>query len=224
VRVLVVEDDRAVREALGRALRLAGYAVESAATGQEALMRIASGGLDAVVLDVGIPSPDGLEVCRRVRASGDRVPIVMLTARAGVSDRIDGLDAGADDYIVKPFDVGELKARIRAVLRRVAPDEPQPQSQFGEFSLDTERHGVNSGAAFVDLTRMEFALLDLFVRNPQVVLSHEVIYERVWGYDFGPASNALRVYIGYLRRKLETVGASGWIQTVRGVGYVLREP
>jgi two-component system response regulator MprA len=224
VRVLVVEDDRAVRDALRRALRLAEYEVESAVTGDEALARIGLGALDVVVLDVGIPSPDGLEVCRRVRETGDRVPIVMLTARAGVSDRIDGLDAGADDYVVKPFDVGELRARIRAVLRRVAPDEQEDTPKVGGLVLDAERHGVTRGSSFVDLTRMEYALLELFVRNQQVVLSHEVIYERVWGYDFGPASNALRVYIGYLRRKLDAVGASGLIQTVRGVGYVLREP
>jgi two-component system, OmpR family, response regulator MprA len=225
VRVLLVEDDRAVRDALRRALRLAGYDVESAGSGDEALRRIATASPDLVVLDVGIPAPDGLDVCRRVRTAGDRVPIVMLTARAGVSDRIDGLDAGADDYVVKPFDVGELKARIRALLRRTAPDEgSSPPPSFGALSLDAERHGAQHGDAFVDLTRTEYALLELFLRNPRVVLAHEVIYERVWGYDFGPASNALRVYVGYLRRKLDAVGASGLIQTVRGVGYVLREP
>jgi two-component system response regulator MprA len=225
VRVLLVEDDRAVRDAVRRALRLAGYEVESAASGDEALTRIAAASPDLVVLDVGIPAPDGLDVCRRVRTSGDRVPIVMLTARAGVSDRIDGLDAGADDYVVKPFDVGELKARIRALLRRAAPDEtPSPLPSFGELTLDVERHGARQGEAFVDLTRTEYALLELFLRNPRVVLAHEVIYERVWGYDFGPSSNALRVYVGYLRRKLDAVGASGLIQTIRGVGYVLREP
>jgi two-component system response regulator MprA len=224
VRVLLVEDDRAVRDALRRALGVAGHEVVSATSGDEALARIASGLHDVVLLDVGIPAPDGLDVCRRVRAAGDRVPIVMLTARAAVRDRIDGLDAGADDYIVKPFDVGELKARMRAVVRRMAPDPAAEVPSFGSLELDQDGHGVRNGTAFAELTRTEFALLELFMRNPRVVLAHEVIYDRVWGYDFGPASNALRVYVGYLRRKLDALGAEGIVQTVRGVGYVLREP
>ena len=176
------------------------------------------------MLDVGLPGRDGLEVCRALRASGDRVPVLMLTARDAVSDRIDGLDAGADDYLVKPFDVGELKARLRALLRR-GNALPEPEAlEFCELRLDGARHGVAVGGKFEELTRTEYDLLELFMQNPRNVLSHTLIYERVWGYDFGPASNALRVYIGYLRRKLEALGARPLLHTVRGVGYVLKEP
>jgi two-component system, OmpR family, response regulator MprA len=224
VRILVVDDDRSVRDALRRALTLGGYEVESAEDGRQALQRLTAGSPDAVVLDVGMPEIDGLEVCRRVRSSGDRVPILMLTARDAISDRIDGLDAGADDYLVKPFDLGELKARIRALLRRTTGAADPDSLSFAELTLDAGRHGVGVGDNFVELTRTEYQLLELLMLNPRRVLTHSVIYERVWGYDFGPASNALRVYIGYLRRKLQQAGARDLIHTVRGVGYSLREP
>jgi two-component system response regulator MprA len=224
MRVLIVDDDRSVRDALRRALTLGGYEVDAAADGEEALTRLATAAPDAMVLDLGMPEVDGLEVCRRVRGSGDRVPILMLTARDAVSDRIDGLDAGADDYLVKPFDVGELKARLRALLRRTTGAEDPDSLSFGELHLDSGRHGVTVGDAFQELTRTEYQLLELLMLNPRRVLTHSQIYERVWGYDFGPASNALRVYIGYLRRKLQEAGARELIHTVRGVGYALREP
>ena len=177
------------------------------------------------MLDIGLPDIDGLEVCRRLRSSGNRVPVLMLTARDAVADRIDGLDAGADDYLVKPFDVGELRARLRALLRRSRNDGDLDDAvSFQELRLDGARHGVSVGESFVELTRTEYQLLELLMLNSGRVLPHNLIYERVWGYDFGPASNALRVYIGYLRRKLEQAGARPLLHTVRGVGYVLREP
>jgi two-component system response regulator MprA len=224
VRILVVDDDRSVRDAVRRALTLGGYEVESAEDGLQALARVASASPDAVVLDVAMPELDGLEVCRRLRDSGERVPILMLTARDAVTDRIDGLDAGADDYLVKPFDIGELKARIRALLRRTTGARDPDSLTFAELRLDANRHGVAVGEELVELTRTEYQLLELLMLNPRRVLTHSVIYERVWGYDFGPASNALRVYIGYLRRKLQQAGARDLIHTVRGVGYSLREP
>ncbi len=220
----MIDDDRAVRDALRRALSLAGYEVQTAADGATGLELVADRVPDAIVLDLGLPDIDGLEVCRRVRRLGSRVPILVLTARDAVSDRIDGLDAGADDYLVKPFDVEELKARLRALLRRAANDGEDHAPAFAELRLDATRHGVSVGGALCELTRTEFQLLELLLRNPQRVLSHSVIYESVWGYDFGPGSNALRVYIGYLRRKLQDAGARPLIHTVRGVGYVLREP
>jgi two-component system response regulator MprA len=223
VKILIVDDDRALREALRRALTLAGYDAVLAADGEEALA-LANTGPDAVVLDVGLPGIDGLEVCRTLRASGDRVPVLMLTARDAIADRIDGLDAGADDYLVKPFDVGELKARLRALVRRGRNGGEPDGLEFCELRLDGTRHGAAVGERFSELTRTEYDLLELFMQNPRNVLPHSVIYERVWGYDFGPASNALRVYIGYLRRKLEGLGARPLLHTVRGVGYVLREP
>jgi len=224
VRILVVDDDRAVREALRRTLTLAGYEVQSAQDGEAALERIATAVPDAVVLDLGLPGIDGLEVCRRVRRLGNRVPILILTARDAVSERIDGLDVGADDYMLKPFDVGELKARLRALLRRANPAaETDGGLSFAELRLDADRHGVHVGERFAELTRTEYQLLELFMLNPRRVLPHSLIYERVWGYDFGPSSNALRVYVGYLRRKLEETGARELIHTVRGVGYALRE-
>ena len=222
--ILVVDDDRALREALRRALTLAGYEVQVAEDGEQALELLAQMEPDAVVLDVGLPGIDGLEVCRRVRL-GSRVPILILTARDAVANRIDGLDAGADDYMVKPFDVDELKARLRALLRRANPQgEALDALSFAEVRLDPDRHGAQVGDSFVELTRTEYQLLELLMLNPRRVLSHSVIYDRVWGYDFGPASNALRVYVGYLRRKLEGAGARQLIHTVRGVGYALREP
>ena len=224
MRILVVDDDRSVRDALRRALTLGGYEVDAAEDGQQALTRMLSSSPDAMVLDVGMPEVDGLEVCRRLRGAGDRTPILMLTARDAVSDRIDGLDAGADDYLVKPFDVGELKARIRALLRRSTSGSDPDALAFGELRLDAGRHGVAVEDNFVELTRTEYQLLELLMLNPRTVLTHSVIYERVWGYDFGPASNALRVYVGYLRRKLQQAGARDLIHTVRGVGYSLREP
>jgi two-component system, OmpR family, response regulator MprA len=224
MKVLVVDDDRAVRDALRRVLTLAGYEVQVAEGGAEAIEAVAQAVPDAVVLDVGMPDVDGLEVCRRLRMLGNRVPILMLTARVEISDRVAGLDAGADDYLVKPFDNDELKARLRALLRRTGPDSDPDELCFGGVRLDRSRHGAGVGEQVVELTRTEYQLLELFMRNPRQVLTHSVIYDRVWGYDFGAASNALRVYVGYLRRKLQQIGAADLIHTVRGVGYVLREP
>jgi two-component system, OmpR family, response regulator MprA len=225
MRLLVVDDDRALREVLRRALELAGYGVVLTESGAGALAEVTGSVPDAVVLDIGLPDIDGLEVCRLLRREGNRVPVLMLTARDAVSDRIDGLDAGADDYLVKPFDIDELKARIRALLRRAGGGgDGQGSLSFGELGLDPARHGVVVSEQFVELTRTEYQLLELLMLNPRRVLPHSLIYDRVWGYDFGPTSNALRVYIGYLRRKLEDAGARSEIHTVRGVGYALREP
>ena len=224
MRLLVVDDDRALRDTLSRALRLAGYEVRLAESGSDALAEVGSGVPDAVVLDIGLPDIDGLDVCRILRRDGNRVPILMLTARDAVSDRIDGLDAGADDYLVKPFDIDELKARLRALLRRSgAEGDLDGGLTFGDLRLDPARHGVSVRETFVELTRTEYQLLELLMLNPRRVLQHSVIYDRVWGYDFGPTSNALRVYVGYLRRKLEEAGTTVVIHTVRGVGYALRE-
>jgi two-component system, OmpR family, response regulator MprA len=223
MRILIVDDDRSLRDALRRALVLGGYDTVSAADGNDALTQVSQASPDAVLLDVGLPDIDGLEVSRRLRAAGNRVPILMLTARDAIEDRIDGLDAGADDYLVKPFDVGELKARLRALLRRSAQADGDPQApSFEGLHLDPTRHGVRVGESFVELTRTEYGLLELLMLNARRVLPHSMIYERVWGYDFGPGSNALRVYIGYLRRKLAQAGAPPLVHTVRGVGYVLR--
>ncbi len=225
MRLLVVDDDRALRDVLRRSLNLAGYEILLAENGATALAEVSAGVPDAVVLDVGLPDIDGLEVCRLLRREGNRVPVLMLTARDAVSDRIDGLDAGADDYLVKPFDIDELKARLRALLRRAGGDtDADGGLSFGELRLDSARHGVVVGEHFAELTRTEYQLLELMMLNPRRVLPHSLIYDRVWGYDFGPTSNALRVYIGYLRRKLEDAGARSEIHTVRGVGYSLREP
>jgi two-component system response regulator MprA len=224
MKLLVVDDDRAVRDALRRVLTLAGYDVQTAEDGGEAIEYVVSSVPDAVVLDIGMPEIDGLEVCRRLRLLGNRVPILMLTARVEVEDRVAGLDAGADDYLAKPFDNAELKARLRALLRRTLPDDEPEELSFAEVKLDTSRHGASVDGQIAELTRTEYQLLELFLRNPRTVLTHGVIYDRVWGYDFGPASNALRVYVGYLRRKLQEIGARELIHTVRGVGYVLREP
>jgi len=224
MRVLVVDDDRAVRDALRRVLTLAGYEVQVAEGGAEAIEAVVQSVPDAVVLDVGMPGIDGLEVCERLRRLGNRVPILMLTARVEVSDRVAGLDAGADDYLVKPFDNDELKARLRALLRRSGPDGDPDELSFAEVRLDRSRHGASVEGNVTELTRTEYQLLELFLRNPRQVLPHSVIYDRVWGYDFGAASNALRVYVGYLRRKLQDIGARDLIHTVRGVGYVMREP
>ena len=187
MRVLIVDDDRSLREALRRALVLGGYDTVSAANGREALAQVAEASPDALVLDIGLPDVDGLEVCRRLRGDGNRVPVLMLTARDAIEDRIDGLDAGADDYLVKPFDVGELKARLRALLRRTSGEEVPDALSFDELQLDPMRHGVIVGEVFIELTRTEYQLLELLMRNPRRVLPHNLIYERVWGYDFGPA-------------------------------------
>jgi two-component system, OmpR family, response regulator MprA len=224
MKVLVVDDDRAVRDALRRVLTLAGYELQTADGGAEAIELVAASVPDAVVLDVGMPGLDGLEVCRRLRRLGNRVPILMLTARVEISDRVAGLDAGADDYLVKPFDVAELKARLRALLRRTLPEGDPDELSFAELTLDRARHGASVDGQVAELTRTEYQLLELFMRNPRTVLTQSVIYDRVWGYDFGAASNALRVYVGYLRRKLQAIGARELIHTVRGVGYVMREP
>jgi two-component system response regulator MprA len=224
MRVLVVDDDRAVRDALRRVLTLGGYEVQTAEGGAEAIEAVVQSVPDAVVLDIGMPDIDGLEVCERLRRLGNRVPILMLTARVEVSDRVAGLDAGADDYLVKPFDVDELKARLRALLRRSGPEGDPDDLSFAEVHLDRSRHGASVDGQVAELTRTEYQLLELFLRNPRQVLPHSVIYDRVWGYDFGAASNALRVYVGYLRRKLQEIGARDLIHTVRGVGYVMREP
>jgi two-component system response regulator MprA len=221
-RVLVVDDEPAVRSALGRALRLEAYDVELAADGREALDRLAAGPHDAVVLDVAMPHVDGLEVCRRLRGAGDRTPVLMLTARDAVDDRVAGLDAGADDYLVKPFALKELKARLRALLRRASPAGEGPL-RFAGLELDPVSYEVHRGERRLELSRTEFNLLALFLEHPRQVLTRSVIFERVWGYDFGASSNALGVYVGYLRRKTEADGEPRLLHTVRGVGYVLRD-
>jgi two-component system, OmpR family, response regulator MprA len=222
MRILVVDDERAVRESLRRALELEGYEVDLAADGAEALERLDGEHPDAMILDVLMPRMDGLEVCRRLRATGNRMPVLMLTARDAVENRVAGLDAGADDYVTKPFALEELRARIRALLRRTAAETTETL-RFADVELDTGTREVRRGDELIELTRTEFSLLELFLRNPRQVLTRSVIFERVWGYDFGFASNSLDVYIGYLRRKTEAGGKPRLIQTVRGVGYALRE-
>ncbi len=221
MRILVVDDERPVRDALERALRLEGYEVELAADGQEALLSLARRSVDAIVLDVLMPVLDGLETCRMLRRRDDKTPVLMLTARHEVTDRVAGLDAGADDYLVKPFALEELLARLRAILRRSAGGDGQ--LGFADLTLDPGTREVRRGDRAIELTRTEFLLLELFLRNPRQVLTRDVIFDRVWGYDFGPASNSLEVYVGYLRRKTEAEGEPRLIHTVRGVGYALRE-
>jgi two-component system response regulator MprA len=220
VRILVVDDEPAVRTALERALVLEGYDVDLAVDGGEALQKVGRDAPDALVLDILMPGVDGLEVARRLRADGDRTPILMLTARDGVGDRVEGLDAGADDYLVKPFALEELLARLRALLRRSGADGTGQVLRFADLTMNTGTHEVRRGERRIDLTRTEFQLLELFLRNPRQVLTRSLIFDRVWGYDFGPASNALEVYVSYLRRKL---GEPRLIHTVRGVGYALRD-
>jgi two-component system response regulator MprA len=223
VKILVVDDERAVRDSLRRALELQGYEVELASDGAEALARLAENGQpDAVVLDILMPGIDGLDVCRQLRRRGNSVPVLMLTARDAVGDRVEGLDAGADDYVVKPFALEELLARLRALLRRASP-AVDGVLRFADLELDTGTREVRRGGDSVELTRTEFNLLELFMVNPRQVLTRSIIFERVWGYDFGFASNSLDVYIGYLRRKTEAGGKPRLIHTVRGVGYALRE-
>ncbi|WP_200303931.1 response regulator transcription factor [Streptomyces adelaidensis] len=248
--VLLAEDDRAIRHALERALTLEGYAVTAVADGVEALAQAHRNRPDVLVLDVMMPGIDGLQVCRVLRAEGDRTPILMLTALVETADRIAGLDAGADDYVVKPFDVEEVFARLRALLRRTggadaftrpaqSPPEPAPASVSASASsaphdggglvtaaglrMDVQARRAWRGARELELTRTEFDLLELLVRNAGIVLDHATIYDRIWGYDFGPGSKNLAVYVGYLRRKLDEPGAPALIHTVRGVGYALRE-
>jgi len=223
VKILVVDDERAVRESLRRALELEGYEIELAVDGREALDRLESDAQpDALLLDVLMPGVDGLEVARTIRRAGNRVPILMLTARTQVEDRVEGLDAGADDYVTKPFALEELLARLRALLRRTAEGSGEAL-RFADLELDPGTREVSRGGEPIELTRTEFSLLELFLLNPRQVLTRSVIFERVWGYDFGYGSNSLDVYIGYLRRKTEAGGKPRLIQTVRGVGYALRE-
>jgi two-component system response regulator MprA len=223
VKILVVDDERAVRESLRRALELEGYEIELAGDGREALSQLESTPQpDAVILDVLMPGVDGLEVCRRLRRAGNRLPILMLTARDAVENRVAGLDAGADDYVTKPFALEELLARVRALLRRTANGAGETL-RFADLELNPGTREVHRGDEQIELTRTEFSLLELFMLNPRQVLTRSIIFERVWGYDFGFASNSLDVYIGYLRRKTEAGGKLRLIQTVRGVGYALRE-
>jgi two-component system, OmpR family, response regulator MprA len=221
--ILIVDDEPGVRESLSRALGLERFSVTEAEDGARALELIAKRGWDAIVLDVSMPEPDGLEVCRRLRAIGDSTPILMLTARDAVDDRVAGLDAGADDYLVKPFALKELLARLRALLRRVEPRD-EAVLKFEDLVLDLGAHEASRGGEAIELTRTEFLLLELFMRNPRQVLSRSQIYEEVWDYDFGAASNSLGVYVGYLRRKTEAGGRSRLINTAHGVGYILKEP
>jgi two-component system, OmpR family, response regulator MprA len=229
MRILVVDDDRSVRESLRRSLAFNGYQVELASDGQAALDSVLAQRPDAMVLDVMMPRLDGLEVCRRMRAAGDELPILVLTARDAVSDRVAGLDAGADDYLPKPFALEELLARLRALLRRRSPDDiaaAAGQSKplvYADLSLDPDTRDVRRGDRPISLTRTEFTLLELLLTNPRRVLTRSQILEQVWGYDFPTTGNALEVYVGYLRRKTEADGEPRLIHTVRGVGYVLRD-
>jgi two-component system response regulator MprA len=221
MKVMVVDDERAVRESLRRALELEGYEVELAEDGDDALARIATASHpDALILDVLMPTMDGLEVCRRLRRDGNSVPVLLLTARAEVESRVAGLDAGADDYLPKPYALEELLARLRALLRRTGTTDEV--LRFEDLELDPGTREVRRDGELIELTRTEFNLLELFMRNPRQVLTRSTIFERVWGYDFGFASNSLDVYIGYLRRKTEVGNRPRLIQTVRGVGYALR--
>jgi two-component system response regulator MprA len=221
MRVLVVDDEVAVRTSLQRALGLEHYEVDLAQDGREALERVAAARYDAIVLDVSMPQLDGLEACRRMRAAGDRTPVLMLTARDAVDDRVAGLDAGADDYLVKPFALRELQARLRALLRRI--DGPTDELRFGDLRLEPATRDVWRGERRMELSRTEYALLELFLRHPRQVLERSTVFEQVWGYDFGATSNVLGVYMGYLRRKTEAGGEARLLHTVRGVGYILRE-
>ncbi len=223
MKILVVDDEPQLRRALERALKLEGYEVELAADGDEALAAVAASGPDAIVLDVLMPKRDGLEVCRALRAGDDHTPVLMLTARDAVSDRVDGLDAGADDYVVKPFALPELLARMRALLRRDGLTGNGGPLTYDDLTLDPSTREVHRGERAFELTKTEFALLEHLMRHPRQVLTRSQIFEAVWGYDFGPTSNSLEVYIGYLRRKTEEGGEPRLIQTVRGVGYALRE-
>jgi two-component system, OmpR family, response regulator MprA len=224
-RVLVVDDDRAVRESLRRSLEFNGYAVALASDGAEALASISGSAPDVVVMDVMMPRLDGLEATRALRKAGNDVPILVLTARDAIGDRVEGLDAGADDYLTKPFALQELLARLRALLRRVVPHEDAPDETltFADMSMDMATREVRRGDRLVELTRTEFALLEMFLRRPRRVLERSFILEEVWGYDFPTTANSLEVYVGYVRRKTEAAGEPRLIHTVRGVGYVLKQ-
>lgn len=234
MRVLVVDDDAAVRDSLARTLRFEGHRVETAGDGQEALDAVDAEEPDAMILDVSMPRMDGLEACRRLRAEGVLLPILMVTARDSVGDRVAGLDAGADDYLVKPFALQELQARLRALLRRsMLTAAPTPEGAgaaadaglltFADLRLDPRTREVWRGERPVRLTRTEFAILEAFLRHPRQVLTRSMLFEQVWGYDFGESSNSVHVYLGYLRRKLEVDDEQRLLHTVRGVGFVLRE-
>jgi len=230
-RVLIADDDRAIRESLARALELEGYEVVAVVDGVQALTRIRRDAFDALLLDVMMPLVDGLGVCRVIRADGDRTPVLMLTARVETSDRVAGLDAGADDYLPKPFELDELLARLRALLRRAVPangadgaERGTDVPRIGLLRVDPEARQVWWATEELALTKTEFDLLELLVRNEGIVLDHSTIYQRIWGYDFGINSKNLAVYVGYLRRKLAAAGAPGLIHTVRGVGYAVRRP
>jgi two-component system, OmpR family, response regulator MprA len=223
--ILIVDDEQSVRDALRRALTMQGYDVELAGDGEEALLKLRSNpnAIDLAIVDILMPRLDGLELTRRLRADGSELPILMLTARDQVADRVAGLEAGADDYLVKPFALEELVARVRALLRRLGSDDEPTTLAFGDLELNTGTREVTRDGEPLVLTRTEFALLELFLRNPRQVLTRSVIFDRVWGYDFGYGSNSLDVYISYLRKKTEAGGKSRLIHTVRGVGYALRE-
>jgi two-component system, OmpR family, response regulator MprA len=222
--VLVVDDDVKVRESIDRALRANSFDVQLAEDGVAALAKIKHGSFDAVVLDVMMPGLDGIAVCRSLRADGNNLPILMLTARSAVADRVTGLEAGADDYLIKPFALEELLARLRALLRRTMPNSGGGVLAFADLSLDPKSLEVRRGERTIELRRMEFLLLELFLLNPRQVLPRSLIYQRVWGYDFGPTSNSLDVHLGQLRRKLEESGQPRLIHTVRGMGYIMRQP
>jgi len=221
-KILIVEDEEQIASFLRRGLAYEGYEVEAVADGTSALAKARDARPDLVVLDLMLPGMDGLEVCRRLRTAHSSLPILILTARDSVSDRVHGLDAGSDDYMVKPFALAELLARVRALLRRAGPGEPETL-QFADLRLDTGTRQVHRSDVRIELTSKEFDLLELFLRHPRQVLTRETIYDRVWGYDFGGESNIIEVYIRYLRQKLEADGKSRLLFTVRGVGYVLRE-
>jgi two-component system, OmpR family, response regulator MprA len=221
--VLVVDDDFAIREALDRSLRANGHDVELASDGSEALQAIEGEAFDAVVLDVLMPGRDGIDVCRTLRAAGNRTPILMLTARDTIPDRVAGLEAGADDYLVKPFALEELIARLRALVRRTTTETDAPVLRFVDLSLDRRSLEVQRGSRKIELPRMQLLLLELFMLNPRQVLPRALVYERVWGYDFGGTSNSLDVHLSQLRHKLEEAGEPRLIHTVRGMGYILRE-
>lgn len=221
-RILIIEDDQAILKVLQRGLSYEGYTVDTATEGRSGLMLAREHQPDLVILDWMLPGMDGLEVCHRMRTANGSIPILMLTAKDAVQDRIQGLDAGADDYLVKPFNLDELLARVRALLRRTQPDRV-PILKFADLTLDTGARQAARGDRLVQLTAKEYELLELFLRHPKQVLTREVIFDRVWGYDFGGESNVLEVYVRYLRQKLEEGGEARLLHTVRGVGYVMRE-
>ncbi len=223
-RILVVDDEPAVQNALSRALTLEDYDVARASDGRAALAELGSAAYEAVILDISMPYIDGLEVCRRLREGGDSTPVLMLTARGEVDDRVAGLDVGADDYLVKPFALRELLARVRALLRRAGEDGEEDSALcFEDLRMDLLAHEARRGERMLSLTRTEFLLLEMFMRHPRQVLTRSAIFEHVWGYDFGSSSNSLGVYMGYLRRKTEVGEERRLLHTVRGVGYVLRD-